>query len=373
MEHVRHISRRRFSEAAGGAGLAGVAHALGGGITFAQSDATPAASPAASPAAELSFTLGVVDTLLGEVTLPENPQRVLCINDGPVDTMLNLGLVPIATGFSYGDEAGGDQAVMSYLQPLVPEGAEITYVGGWDDFDVEKAIALKPDLILAEGRERFTGATKADAEADPNVQALLRIAPLVIPKDIETEDPLGLQYFEYSHLLWSHCLGKLDEGQALLDAQREKTAQLAVDMADHEGETSIVFRPTPDFPLVMSQKWFTGVLLHRVGIVGNEYAESVPYPHSGKNLSLEQMDKLDADWIFIAPRFSAEMSADRDALVATYMENPLFAALPAIVDGQYGLVDGQVWSGANSMVAADIILDNIRNVIVDGVQDQTSA
>ncbi|MGC4108432.1 MAG: ABC transporter substrate-binding protein [Thermomicrobiales bacterium] len=365
----RGMNRRRLSQAAGAAGAALL---VGRGVTFAQGSATPSASPAASPSTDLTFTPGVIDTLLGEVELPANPQKVLCINDGPVDTMLNLGLVPMATGFSYGVESGGDEAVMTYLLPLVPEGAEIEYVGGWDDFDIEKIIALKPDLILAEGRERFTGATKADADADPNVQALVRLAPLVIPKDIETEDPLGMQYFEYSHLVWSHSLGKLEEGQALLDAQREKTAQLAADMADHEGETSIVFRPTPDFPLVMSQQWFTGILLRRVGIVGNEYAESVPYPHSGDSLSLEQMEKLDADWIFMAPRFTADESANRDALVSTYMENPLFAALPAIVDGHYGLVDGQVWSGANSMVAADIILENIRNVIVDGMQDQIS-
>lgn len=360
----RH-NRRQFTQAAGAASLAGFALTVGGRAAFAQG-----ATPAASPAAELTFTPGAIETLLGTVELPENPQRVLCINDGPVDTMLNLGLAPLATGFSYGVEAGGDEVVMTYLAPLVPEGADITYVGGWDDFDIEKVIALKPDLILAEGRERFTAATKEEAEADPNVQALARIAPLVIPQDIETDDPLGLQYFEYSHLVWSHCLGKLAEGQALLDAQHEKTAQLASDLAAHEGETSIVVRPTPDFPLVMSQQWFTGVLLRRVGIVGNEYAESVPYPHSGDGLSLEQIDKLDADWIFLAPRFTAEEVADRDALVATYMENPLFAALPAIAGGHYGLVDGQVWSGANSMIAADIILDNIRGVIADGTQDQ---
>ena len=361
---TRGMNRRQLSLAAGGAGLA---VALASCATFAQS-----ATPSASPVTDLAFAPGVIDTLLGEVELPENPQRVLCINDGPVDTMLNLGLVPVATGFSYGVEQGGNEAVMSYLKPFVPEGATIEYVGGWDDFDVEKVLAIKPDLILAEGRERFTEATKEDAEADPNVQALMRIAPLVIPKDIDTADPLGLQYFEYSHLVWSHCLGMLDEGQALLDAQREKTAQLAADLASHEGETSIVFRPTPDFPLVMSQQWFTGMLLRRVGIVGNEYAESVAYPHSGDSLSLEQMDKLSADWIFIAPRFSAAQAADRDALVATYMENPLFAALPAIVNGHYGIVDGQIWSGANSMIAADIILDNIRNVILDGMQDQVS-
>ncbi|MGN6483402.1 MAG: hypothetical protein ACTHMX_03280, partial [Thermomicrobiales bacterium] len=158
----RNLSRRQFSQAAGAAGIAGIALTAGGGAVFAQG-----ATPVASPVASLTFTPGVIETLLGTVELPEIPQRVLCINDGPVDTMLNLGLVPVATGFSYGVESGGDEAVMNYLQPLVPDGAEITYVGGWDDFDVEQVIALKPDLILAEGRERFTGATQADAEADP--------------------------------------------------------------------------------------------------------------------------------------------------------------------------------------------------------------
>lgn len=86
-----------------------------------------------------------------------------------------------------------------------------------------------------------------------------------------------------------------------------------------------------------------------------------------------QMDRRDADWIFLAPRFSAAESAEREGILATYFDNPLFAGLPSIANGQYGIVDGQVWSGANSVIAADIVLDNIRGVIVDGVQDQIAA
>ena len=368
MSHL--TSRRRVVQA--GSAMAAVMTVPFVGRAFAQ-ESTPSASPAAAtPAASsvIDFTPGVIDTLLGEVTLPENPQRVLCINDGPVDTMLNLGLVPLIVGGSYG---AGEAGILDYLVPYAPEGT-IENVGDDADYDLERIIELKPDLIIAEGRQRFIDATtREEAEANELVQSLQRIAPLVIPKDIDTSDPLGLQYFEYSHLVWSHALGKLEEGQALLDAQHAKTEQLHTDLAAHTGETTIVFRPTDEFPLVMAQTWFTGVLLRRVGLVGNAYAESVEYPHSGSSLSMEQINELDADWIFVAPRFAAEQSADQIAVLDAYFGNPLFTSLPAIAAGHYGVVSGQLWSGANGVIAADIILDNIRSVILDGVQDQVAA
>lgn len=357
------MHRRSFVQNAVASGIAVSATAAFGwpltGLAQEQ-DATPAAGSVPE------FQPGVIDTLLGPVELPENPTRVICINDGPVDTMLNLGLTPLATGFSY-----GGQGIMTYLQPLTDE--EIEYLGDWDTLDLERIVELKPDLVLAEGRGRFTGTTAEEAEADPVVQAIRAVAPLVIPNDIDTSDPMGLQYFEYSHLVWSHCLGKLDEGQAILDAQREATAQLKADLADYEGQTSIVVRPLPEYPLVMSQDWFTGMLLRRVGIVGNDYAESVEYPHSGDTLSMERIHELDADWIFLCPRFTSEQAAERDEVLQAYFDNPLFASLPAISEGTYGIVDGQVWSGANSMIAADLVLEDIRRVILEGVQDTLSS
>lgn len=353
------MDRRAFirNSVAGGMATSAIARSGWAAIARAQgASATPSAVDS------VDFRPGVVDTLLGEIELPENPTRVICLNDGPVDTMLNLGLTPLATGYSY-----GGQGIMDYLKPFTD--AEIEYLGDWDTLDLERIVELKPDLVLAEGRTRFTGATREEAEADPTVQVIREVAPLVIPADIDTSDPLGLQYFEYSHLLWSHCLGMLEEGQAILDAQHEATATLKADLADHQGETSIVVRPTAEFPLVMAQTWFTGVLLRRVGIVGNEFAESVEYPHSGDSLSMERIYELDADWIFLCPRFTQDESAERDEVVQSYFDNPLFAALPAIAGGTYGIVDGQVWSGANSMIAADIVLDNIRSVIIDGQQD----
>jgi iron complex transport system substrate-binding protein len=353
------MHRRSFvrNGVAGGAAVAAMA-TLGWPLAglAQETDASPATGSVTD------FQPGVIDTLLGPVELPENPTRVICINDGPVDTMLNLGLTPLATGFSY-----GGQGIMEYLKPFTD--GDIEYLGEWDALDLERIVELQPDLILAEGRGRFTGTTAEEAEADPTVQTIRAVAPLVIPNDIDTSDPFGLQYFEYSHLVWSHCLGKLEEGQAILDAQHEATATLKANLAEYEGQTSIVARPGPEYPLVMSQDWFTGMLLRRVGIVGNDYAESVEYPHSGDSLSMERIHELDADWIFLCPRFTSEEAAERDELVQSYFDNPLFASLPAISEGTYGIVDGQIWSGANSMIAADIVLEDIRRVILEGMQD----
>lgn len=100
--------------------------------------------------------------VLGRVEVPARPARVVAINDYVLYTMLDLGLDPIGIY-----SAGAQHVPPAYLErwrrlPVVNE----QRVAG--ELDVEKIVALKPDLIIG-----------IDAQRAPYAQ-LSKVAPTVL-------------------------------------------------------------------------------------------------------------------------------------------------------------------------------------------------
>ncbi len=329
-----------------------VSRARGGLTLFAvvallvsQVFATQAAAQDASPAAGLGveFTGGVVPTTFGDIEIPENPQKIVTLTDGALDAVIALGITPAgATRSSNG------VGPAEYLADQVP--AEVTMVGGWSELDIELIISLEPDLILS---DRYQ-----DPETFPT---LSEIAPVIAPLEIEVADRDALQQWEYEQLVWGQALGKYDESLALIEDVRARGAGIAAAAGDQAGASVVVFRPQPDFPVIMSQHWITGTVLYWSGFVGNEFTEALAPPHSGRDVSLEQLDVLEADWLFAAARDQEMVDA-----LAIYEENPLFQPITAVQEDQLVLVSGDLWSGATGVLAAHAMMDDIEAIIING-------
>jgi iron complex transport system substrate-binding protein len=298
-------------------------------------DATPSAGLA------LALTPGVVPTKYGDIDVPGDPQRVVTLTDGSLDAVLALGVTPVGTTVS-----SNGVGPAAYLADRVPESVE--YVGGWGELDIEKIAALTPDLILT---DRYV--------VDDVYATLSQIAPVVASGEIAVAGPDALQQWEYEQLIWGHALGKDAESLALIQDVRTRAAAVKGALGDRAGQSVVVFRPQPDFPVVMSHLWITGTVLTWCGLVGNELTATLPPPHSGRDISLEQLDVLDADWLFAAAR-NQEMV---DAL-EVYKGYPLFALLPAVADGRVVLVNGDLWSGATGVLAAHAMIDEIEAILL---------
>jgi len=83
------------------------------------------------------FPLTVIDDLGRSVTIPTCPERIISLAPSNTEILFELGL---------GDRVIGDTVYCDY--PEEAKGKE--KVGGYSDIDIEKVIALNPDLILAE-------------------------------------------------------------------------------------------------------------------------------------------------------------------------------------------------------------------------------
>ncbi len=81
---------------------------------------------------------------MGEVSIPENPQRVVVLDYGSLDTISALGAsVKLAVPKNY---------MPSYLSKY--KSAEYVNIGGLKEFNLETINAFKPDLIIISARQQ---------------------------------------------------------------------------------------------------------------------------------------------------------------------------------------------------------------------------
>lgn len=304
---------------------------------------TPAANLEADLFTGFEFTPGEIDTPFGVVQFPENPQRIVVIDDGPLDAILALGVEPIGYTMSSNGETAS-----AYLADRVP--AISKPVGGWGELDIEEVILLEPDLII-----------DSRWQSEDIVGTLSLIAPVIIPVTTPATDADGLQEWEQELLGIGHVLGMLEEAKSVVLESRARAAQLQVAVGDKAGQSVVVFRPQPEFPVVMSHSWITGRVLTWCGFRGNELTESAEPPHTGDSVSLERLDLLEADWLFAAARTS-EMATELD----NYLSNPGFQMITAVKDGHVELVAGDLWSGTIGVLATHAMMDDIERILVNG-------
>lgn len=312
-------------------------------IVFAQ--ATPEAD---APELGYEFPAGSFPGMYGEVALPENPTRIVTITDGALDLVIALGLQPVGYTISSNGTGPAD-----YLADKVDPSVET--VGGWGEvdggIDVEAVALLNPDLVLADRYVDYPEGTY-----DLLVAAGITV---IVTGEIEVAGADSLQQWEYEALGWAHALGKYDEALELIKAARERGAGIKASLGDAAGQSVVVFRPQSDFPVIMSHLWITGVVLTWCGFVGNELTADMPPPHSGRGVSLEQLDMLDADWLLAAARDESMQAA-----LQQYLDMPIFNQLAAVQNNHVVLVDGALWSGATGILASHAMMDEIEAIFV---------
>ncbi len=299
-----------------------------GGAAVAAQDATPDAFSVADLAP------GVVPTEYGDVTVPENPERVVVFGDIPLDSAVAVGVVPVGATST----RGSDQ-VAAYVADEVPG---IAIAGAVSEPNLEAVVALEPDLILTSWADEETWKT------------LSQIAPTIVPLTVPFDGPEGLQFWEYEALIYGHALGKSAEMEQALADVEARVAEVAEAVGEPAGETAAVVRWMEQGPVVMSEQLIGPVMLARLGLNPPAIAQGFDGGHTDV-LSLENLSEVDTDWLFIAT-FNEDGAAAYEAVSA----EPAFQQLRAAEAGKVAVVNGSLWSSAAGPIAAQRILDDIE-------------
>lgn len=283
---------------------------------------------AASPA--LARTL---DTAYGEVSVEGQPERVVTLYEGALDTAVSAGVMPLAAIAT----RGGDD-VARYLRDRV-QGIDI--VGTARETNIEAVVAQRPDIILASPRL-----------PEGQYRLLSQIAPTLVPDVPAFSEGAWKQEARF----FAKALGREAPIEAALEAVAARAAELHETM-DHAPTASLA-RWMPQGALLMSPQLFSTGLLRASGftVLGGE---NVPdgRPHSDP-LSLENLSLIDGDWLFLAT-----LNAEGDEALAAATSSPAFARLDAVKNDHVVPVDGQLWTSASGPLAAEAILDDITTAL----------
>ncbi|GHA93259.1 ABC transporter substrate-binding protein [Modicisalibacter luteus] len=273
-----------------------------------------------------------LSTAYGDVEVVDLPERVVTLYEGALDTALAAGVTPLAAVST----RGGD-GVASYLQARVED---IAIVGTSREINIESVVAQRPDVILA-----------APRLPEEQYRLLSRIAPTLVP----ASEPYQPDTWKEEARFFGQALGRETRIDEVISRVEQRAAVLS---EQHSQESASLVRWMPQGALVMSEAIFSNVLLAASGFdVNDGDVVKQGRPHSDP-LSLENLARIDSDWLFLAT-----LNEEGEQALASAKSSPAFARLDVVKRDQVVPVDGQLWTSATGPLAAEAILDDIEEAL----------
>jgi iron complex transport system substrate-binding protein len=307
---------------------AGNAHALGGdtwlfggplsaevlaGIVVNALD-SGAAAPAATSAttAAGSAETRTVKHAMGESQVPLAPLRVVTLDMGELDAALALGIKPVGSVTIF-----EDGVFPAYLKGKT-DGIEV--VGTIASPNLEKILALKPDLILS-----------SKTRDEERYDLLSKIAPTVFA------ERLGDAWLD-NFSLFAEALGKQSEGAAIIAAYKQRLADLHSKLSANG--------PLPVVSMVRFIEGGQTRIYHAGSFIGTILAEGqFPRPASQQltdkvwtESSKELIGDLDGDVIFYGVYGKPE-----DSPLTQFINDPLWKQLNAVKNQRVFQVADDYW------------------------------
>ncbi|MEV5238284.1 iron-siderophore ABC transporter substrate-binding protein [Streptomyces cinnamoneus] len=266
---------------------------------------------------------------LGKTEIKEMPKRVVVLDVGELDNVVSLGIKPVGWASSE-----GSKDIPEYLKKDIGEPKS---VGTISNLNLEAINELKPDLILG-----------SKLRAEKAYKDLSKIAPTVF-----SVRP-GFTWKE-NYLLNAAALDKTAEAKKQLAAYEAKAKKLGEDLGEKK-PTITMLRYMPQFTRLYAQQSFIGTILKDAGLPRpkNQQVDKL-----AEEISPENIDRADADWIFTGVYGDPEKTK-RDAAE----DNPLWKTLTAVKEGRAKNVPDETWYLGLGVTAADSVLDDLRGFLV---------
>ncbi|MCO5176100.1 MAG: ABC transporter substrate-binding protein [Thermomicrobiales bacterium] len=266
----------------------------------------------------------------GETEISTKPERVVVLDSGEFDSVVNLGINPVGT--------------LTYDVEFLPEHLKApfnnaTHLGQLSEPDIEAIAALKPDLILS-----------TNVRHEAIYETLAAIAPTVF--GIST----GVVW-KQNFALHAAALGLEEKGATVIEAYEERVRDLNAKLPNPRPTVSIV-RVLTDNLRYYQRANYSGTLLTDLGL---------PRPESQNvddfallNQSLETIGaSAPADFIYVSP-----YAGEQDDFAQQMLSSPLWTGLEAVKAGNFMVVSDDVWMAGIGYRAAELIMDDIEATLV---------
>lgn len=282
--------------------------------------------------ADESVTI-TVPTGRGDVEVPRDAERIVAISGAAADTAATLGRKPVAVAEMV---ATGTNGLYPWEQDLLGDVADDSLVDGQSfAVNVEKVAELEPDVILA---------APWNITDDSVYKQLSAVAPVITP-DSESANP----DWDDTAKAVGTALGKDEEVDELI----EKTKHDLESTGDKLGVTGKTYQ------LISPQKgeiYFGNAKpLELYGLKPGKH--QTPDEVNNTALSMEKMNELDADYLFIWP-----LDDNGKKLVE---DNPAYQDLPSVKNDSAMFIDEDFAAAINAASPASLEWLNTESGIED--------
>jgi iron complex transport system substrate-binding protein len=302
----------------GMAALAVSALLLSGCSASSPADATD--ETGADTASSTAFPVSV-DTKFGEVTIEEEPQRIVALGWGDAETALALGVQPVGASDWLGF---GGSGVGPWAEDLYDEAPEII---GTLEPSYEAIAALEPDLIL-------------DVKGSGDQERYDRLSEIATTVGVPEGGDSYLTESADQVAMISTALGLADKGDELNAEVDAAFAAAAEAHPEFAGKTITV-------SAFSSKGWgayIDGVdrveFMKKLGFVQSPTIAGLTPEGFSVPISSEQLDLLEADVLITFPIWVE---------TAEVTDQPLYQAIPAVAEGRSILMDDELISNAYSV------------------------
>ncbi len=280
----------------------------------------------------------LVNHAMGATKVPVSPQRIVTLDGSAIENVLALGGKPVGTVLN-----GSLDEQPAYLRESL---ADTKLLGSFEQPNLEKILALKPDLILG------------DKGISENIYPQLsQIAPTVLAEYNASDS------WKEMLKLHAEALGKSKAAEQIIGKYYARLAQFKAQMGDRLRETDVsVVRIYPEAISLYQKGSFSGSILRDAGL-------SRPVSQRQENVQ-QQISKervLDADGnVIFLWRYSDDYKGDtqnQQSISQSLKADPLWLKLQAVQQGKvYEVPD--YWIGFGPL-AADAIVDDLFKYLVN--------
>lgn len=298
--------------------------ACGGG------DAPPDQEAAGGTAAEDAAFPRTVEHAMGTTEIPAEPERVVVLDTGELDSALSLGVTPVGAVTTDVSE--------EFLSYLAEDAEGVEVVGTIAEPNLEEIAALEPDLILSNS-----------VRHEDIYDQLAQIAPTVFAAD------LGDTWKENFRLA-AEALGREEEAEELLEDYEGQAAELGEAIGDPAETTVSPLRFVGGPIRAYQPESFIGTVLADIGLDHVDLPEGeIP---TFVELGAEEITQADADVILYSSYGTADESGE-----AAVVAGPLWPMLTAVQDGRAFHVEDDVFYTGIGLRAATLQLERLQELL----------
>jgi len=299
--------------------------ACGGGAGGRQPEAAREHPATSSAGAQFPRT---VEHAMGTTEIPEQPERVVVLDTGELDSALALGVTPV--GAVTTDVSTG------FLSYLAEGAADVVPVGTISEPNLEKIAAQQPDLILSN-----------KVRHEDLYDELSKIAPTVFAEQVGAAWKDNLR-------LAAQALGREDEAAAKIGEYQRDAAALGKTLGNPATTTVSPLRFVEGGIRAYSPQSFIGTVLADIGLSQPELPPG-EYP-AFTDISPERLLMVDADVILYSSYGEGEDSGEQ-----AVRAGPLWPRLDAVKNGRAYRVEDDVFYTGIGLTAASLIVQDLES------------